>query len=107
MKSTFGSLIVLPLLAIVLIATWCRFRMLCVLVASVLGEIAGLYLYAAYNGWKVASVLSGLASGSVGYRGVEGPRSIVTGLLLFAALGTALGTCVLIGHRIYMHVKSG
>ena len=106
MKSALGSFIVLPLLGIALVASRFGFRASYVLPASVLGEIAGLFLYAAYNRWKVAAVLSGLASGSITYRGTEGPRSMLAGLLLFTALGLALAACVLVAHRIYVRANN-
>ena len=106
MKSTLGSFIVLPLLGIALIASRFGFRPLYMIVASVLGEVAGLFLYSAYNNWKVTGVLSGLASGSLTYRGTEGPRNLVAGLLMFAALGVAIAGCVLIGHGIYRLAKT-
>jgi hypothetical protein len=99
-KSALGSFIILPLLGIALVATRFGFRAPYVLAASVVGEIAGLFLYAAYNRWKVGAVLSGLASGSIAYRGTQGPRGILAGLLMFAALGLALGICVLVLRRI-------
>ena len=40
------------------------------------------FLYAAYNRWKVGAVLSGLASGSITYRGTQGPRGMLLALLL-------------------------
>lgn len=106
MRSALGSFIVMPLLGIALIASLFGVRPLRIIVASVLGEVVGLFLYSAYNRWRVTSVLSGLASGSVAYRGTEGPRSILAGLLMFVTLGVAIAVCVLIGHRLYRRVKS-
>ncbi|HJQ11994.1 MAG TPA: hypothetical protein VJ840_13275 [Gemmatimonadaceae bacterium] len=63
MKSAFGSFIVAPLLGIALVVRLVGFRTLYIVRVSVLGEIAGLFLYSAYNNWKVGSVLSGLAPG--------------------------------------------
>lgn len=95
-----------PLLGIALIVGRFGFRPLYMIVVSVLGEVAGLFLYSAYNKWKVTSVLSGLASGALTYRGGAGPRNIVAGLLMFAALGVAITGCVLIGHGIYRSAKT-
>lgn len=106
MRSTLGSLIVVPLLGIALVASRFGFRPLYILLASVLGELVGLFLYSAYNHWKVTAVLSGLASGSVTYRGTEGPRSILAGLLIFSALGVTIALCVLIGHWIYQRART-
>ena len=107
MRSTLGSLIVLPLICIALVASRLGFRPRYVVAASAIGEILGLFLYAAYNRWKVTSVLSGLASGAVTYRGTEGPRNILVGLLMFIALGVMIALCVLLGHAIFQRVKSG
>ena len=106
MKSTLGSLIVLPLLAIALFASLFGYRPRYMIAASVLGELAGLYLYCAYNRWTVTSVLNGLASGSVTYRGTEGPRNIFGGLLIFIALGVMIACCVLIGYELFRRAKS-
>lgn len=102
MKSALGSFIVLPLLGSALVASRFGFRASYVVTASIIGEIAGLFLYAAYNRWKVGSVLSGLASGSITYRGTQGPRGMFEGFFMFAALGAALAICVLVAHRIYV-----
>ena len=107
MRSTFGSLIVIPLLGIALVASRFGFRPRYIVAASALGEILGLFLYCSYNRWRVGSVLSGLASGAVGYRGTEGPRSVPVGLLMFIAWGVMIAFCVLIGHGIYRRAKSG
>lgn len=106
MKSTLGLLIVIPLLCIALVASVFGFRPRYIVAASVLGEVVGLFLYSSYNRWTVTSVLSGLASGGVGYRGTEGPRNIVAGLLMFMALGAAIALFVLIGDEILRRAKS-
>lgn len=106
MKSALGSFIVIPLLGIALVASRSGFRPRYVIAASALGEVVGLYLYSAYHRWKVTSVLSGLASGSITYRGTEGPRKLFAGLLMFIMLGVMLAFCVLIGHWIYRGAKS-
>ena len=106
MKSALGSFIVMPLLGIALIVSRVGFRALYMFVASVLGEVVGLFLYSAYNKWRVTAVLSGLASGSVTYRGTEGPRSILAALLMFCALGATIALCVLIAHWTYERAKS-
>ena len=107
MRSTFAALIVIPLLTIALVASRFGFRPRYIIAASALAEIVGLMLYSAYNRWKVSAVLSGLASGSVGYRGTEGPRNIMVGLLMFIALGVMIALCVLTGRAIILRVKSG
>ena len=106
MKAALGSFIILPLLGIALIAARLGFRPLYMTVASVLGEVTGLFLYSSYNHWKVSAVLSGLASGALTYRGTAGPRNIAAGFLIFAALGMAIAGCVLIGNGIYRLAKS-
>ena len=106
MKSTLGSLIVLPLLAIVLIVIRFGFRPLHVIVASLFGEVVGLFVYSAYNHWRVSAVLSGLASGSVAYRGTQGPRNTFAGLLIFCELGVAIALCVVFSHWMYQRSKS-
>ena len=106
MKSALGSFIVLPFLGVILIASRFGFRPIYMIVASVLGEAAGLFLYSDYNRWQVSSVLTGLASGALTYRGTAGPRNIVAGFLLFAALGAVITGCVLIGHGIYRLARS-
>jgi hypothetical protein len=75
-------------------------------VVAVLAEFAGVFLYCAYNRWRVTSVLSGLASGAITYRGTAGPRGIAAGLLMLAATALSITGCVLIGHGIYRLVRS-
>jgi hypothetical protein len=77
------------------------------LAASVLGEILGLVMYAAYKQERIVSILTGLASGSVMYTGGSGPRNPVKGLLEFAAFGGALALSVWTAHRIFIRVRSG
>jgi len=105
LKSALGSYIVIPLLCIALMASRVGFRVVYLIVASVLGEVIGLFLYSAYKGWKVTAVLTGLASGSLTYRGTQGPRSIVAGLFIFVGLGVTLACVVLIGHWLSRRAK--
>ncbi|MFN2638333.1 MAG: hypothetical protein ABR585_15080, partial [Gemmatimonadaceae bacterium] len=91
---------------IALIASRFGFRPFYILVASVLGEGVGLFLYAAYNHWKVTAVLSGLASGSLAYRGTQGPRSLLAGVVMFSGIGVTIAAFVLIGHWIFQRAKS-
>jgi len=106
LKSAVGSFIVLPLLAIALIVMRFGFRPVYMVVASILGEVIGILVYSAYNHWRVSAVLTGLASGSLTYRGTLGPRNIFVSLLVFSALGATIALCVVFGHWIYQRGKS-
>lgn len=106
LKSALGSFIVLPLLAITLVVIRFGFRPLYMMAASIVGEIIGIFVYSAYHQWRVSAVLSGLASGSVTYRGTLGPRNIFVSVLFFSAFGVAIALCVAFTHWIYQRGKS-
>jgi hypothetical protein len=106
MKAALISFVLLPLLLIALITITLGFRTLYVLVASVVGAVVGLFLYATYKQVKVVAILSGKASGSIMYVGTAAPRSLVAGLLEFAAFGMLIGLFVLAGHRLYTRART-
>ena len=105
-KAALISFIILPLVLIALVTSRVGFRTLPTLAASVLGDVLGLFLYASYKQHKVASILSGKASGSVMYVGTDAPRGLVEALLKLAAFGIVIGLLVLAGHRIYTRARS-
>ena len=106
MKAALISFVVLPLVLIALVTSRVGFRTPHTLAASVIAEVLGLFLYAAYNQAKVAAVLSGTASGAITYVGTDAPRGLGEALLKLAAFGVAIGLIVLVGHRIYIRVRS-
>jgi hypothetical protein len=73
---------------------------------AALGEVLGLFLYASYKQVKVVSILSGKASGSIMYVGTAAPRSLVIGLLEFAAFGMLIGLFVLAAQKVYTRARS-
>ena len=99
MKSTLIFLVGMPLLAALAAASLRRGAIL-TLAASVAGEVLGLFLYARYNGWRVTTILSGKASGSVVYVGTDAPRQRVVTFLVFCALGCLIGLLVLFLRRV-------
>jgi hypothetical protein len=106
MKAALISFVGLPLVLIALITSRSGFRTLHILAASVLAEVLGLFLYAAYNKWTVAAILSGKASGAVTYVGAAAPRGRVEALLMFVVLGVAIGLIVVFGHWVCVRVRS-
>ena len=82
------------------------YRILHTLVASVVGEVLGLFLYASYKQEKVALILSGKASGAVTYVGTDAPRGMVEALLKLFGVGIAIGLVVLVGHWLQTRVRS-
>jgi hypothetical protein len=106
MMAAFVALIGLPLLLIAAVALVVGIRPFQTIAASMVGAVAGLYLYAAYNNWKVAAILSGKASGAVIYAGTDAPRNQLAGLLVFLALGAAIGLLVVSGHWLYKRARS-
>jgi hypothetical protein len=54
----------------------------------------------------VTAILSGKASGAVGYVGTDAPRHQLEAVLLLLAFGTAIGLLVVIGHRLYTRPRS-
>jgi hypothetical protein len=105
-KAALISFVFLPLLVIALITIAVGFQALYALAASVVGELLGLFVYAAYKQVKVVSILSGKASGSIMYVGTDAPRNIVKGLLEFAVFGMLIGLFVLLGHMVYARARS-
>ena len=77
MKAAVISFVLLPLVLMAWTTRRFGFRILHTLVASVVGEVLGLFLYAFYKQEKVALILSGKASGAVTYVGTEAPRGMV------------------------------
>ena len=76
MKAAVISFVLLPLLLMAWTRSRFGFRILHTLVASVVGEVLGLLLYASYKQEKVALILSGKASGAVAYVGTDAPRGM-------------------------------
>ena len=105
MKSTLFFLGILPVLAAIVAGMRFRFRVLPTATASVAGELLGLFCYAGYNRWRVASVLSGKASGAVAYVGTASPRDRWLALLAFCAWGALIGFTVLLLHRVYIRLR--
>jgi hypothetical protein len=105
-KAAVISFVALPLLLIALVTSRFGFRTLHTLAASVVGEVLGLFLYATYNQWNVAAVLSGKASGAVTYVGTAAPRGWIEAFLMLVGLGVAIGLLVLAGHWVYTRVRS-
>jgi hypothetical protein len=105
-KAALISFVGLPLVLIALVTSRFGFRTLHTLAASVAGEVLGLFLYATYNQWKVAAILSGKASGAIGYVGTEAPRGRIEAFVLLVVLGVAIGLLVLAGHWVYARVRS-
>jgi hypothetical protein len=105
-KAALISFVGLPLVLIALTTMRLGFRTLAVLVASVLGEIPGLFLYAFYKQARVAAILSGKASGAITYVGAAAPRSLVEALLELAGFGIAIGLLVLTAHKAYTRARS-
>ena len=106
MKAALISFVLLPLLVTGVVASAVGSRIFHLLAASVIGEVLGLFMYAAYKQVRVVSILSGQASGSVMYVGPAGPRSLVKGLLELAAFGIALGFAVWTANRVFIRVRS-
>ncbi len=106
MKAVLISFVALPLLLIALVTRAVGFRILQILAASVVGEVLGLFLYAAYKQVKVGSILSGQASGSIMYVGAAGPRSLAKGLLEIAMFGIGIGLAVWTANRVFIRARS-
>ena len=106
MKATLISFVGLPLVLIAWTTRRFDFRTLHTLVASVVGEVLGLLLYASYKQERVAGILSGKASGAVTYVGTEAPRGMVEAILKLSAFGIAIGLVVLAGHWVYARARS-
>lgn len=106
MRAALISFVGLPLLLIALTTSRFGFRTRYTLAASVVGEVLGLFLYATYKQLKVAAILSGKASGAVGYVGTAAPRGWVEAFLTLFMFGVAIGLLVLFGHWVYLRVRS-
>jgi hypothetical protein len=106
MKAAVISFVLLPLVLMAWATRRFGFRILHTLVASVVGEVLGLFLYASYKQEKVALILSGKASGAVMYVGTEAPRGMVEAVLKLFGVGIAIGLVVLAGHWLETRVRS-
>jgi hypothetical protein len=105
-KAALISFVGLPLALIALSVSRFGFRTPSTLAASVVGEVLGLVLYSTYKQEKVAAILSGKASGAVGYVGTAGPRGPVEAFFTLFVLGAAIGLFVLFGHWVYTRARS-
>ena len=106
MKSTLFFLGILPVAAAVVAGLRFGFRVLSTVTASIAGELLGLFLYAAYNRWPLAAVLSGKASGALNYVGTDAPRQRLIGFLMFCGWGALMGIFVLFVQRLYTRLRS-
>jgi hypothetical protein len=106
MKAALISFVVIPLVLMAWTTGRFGYRILHTLVASVVGEVLGLFLYASYKQEKVALILSGKASGAVTYVGTDAPRGMVEALLKLFGVGIAIGLVVLVGHWLQTRVRS-
>jgi hypothetical protein len=106
MKAALISFVLIPLVLMAWTTSRFGYRILHTLVASVVGEVLGLFLYASYKQEKVAQVLSGEASGAVTYIGAAAPRGMVEALFKLSAFGIAIGLVVLAGHWVYTRARS-
>jgi hypothetical protein len=99
------SLVALPVLLITLATKRFGFTVFSTLAASVVGELLAFLLFASYNKWKVAKILSGEASGLVGYAAPD-PRGRATAVLFLCALGIMIGLLAVSVHWIYSRTQS-
>ena len=106
MKAALISFVVIPLVLMAWTTGRFGYRILHTLVASVVGEVLGLFLYASYKEERVRLILSGKASGAVTYVGTEAPRSMVEALLKLAGFGIAIGLVMLAAHWVYARARS-
>jgi hypothetical protein len=106
MKAAVISFVLIPLVLMAWTTRRFGYRILHTLVASVVGEVLGLFLYASYKEEKVRLILSGKASGAVTYVGTEAPRGMVEALLKLAGFGIAIGLVVLAAQWVYARARS-
>ena len=106
MKAAVISFVLLPLVLMAWTTRRFGFRILHTLVASVVGEVLGLFLYASYKQEKVALILSGKASGAITYVGTDAPRGMVEAVLKLFGVGIAIGLVVLVGHWLQTRARS-
>jgi hypothetical protein len=106
MKAALISFVLIPLVLMAWTTRRFGYRILHTLVASVVGEVLGLFLYASYKQEKVRLILSGKASGAITYVGTDAPRGMVEALLRLAGFGIAIGLVVLAAHWLYVRVRS-
>jgi hypothetical protein len=106
MKAAVISFVLIPLVLMAWTTRHFGYRILHTLVASVIGEVLGLFLYASYKEDKVGSILSGKASGAVTYVGTDAPRGVVEALLKLAGFGIVIGLVVLAVHWVYARARS-
>jgi hypothetical protein len=107
MKAALISFVLIPLVLMAWTTSRFGYRILHTLVASVVGEVLGLFLYASYKQEKVALILSGKASGAVTYVGTDAPRGMIEALLKLFGVGIAIGLVVLVGHWLQTRMRSG
>jgi hypothetical protein len=106
MKAALGSFVILPLVLAALVTSRSALRTFPTLAAAVAGEVLGLFLYAGYKHERVAAILSGKASSSVGYVGPDAPRNQIEAFLSLCVVGIALGLLVLAVRWIYFRLRS-
>jgi hypothetical protein len=106
MKAALISFVLIPLVLIAWTTRRFGYRILHTLVASVVGEVLGLFLYASYKEERVRQILSGEASGAITYVGGAAPRGMVEALLKLAGFGIAIGLGVLAAHWLYTRARS-
>ena len=106
MKAAVISFVLIPLVLMAWTTRRFGYRILHTLVASVVGEVLGLFLYASYKEEKVRLILSGKASGAVTYVGTDAPRGMVEAILKLAGFGIAIGLVVLAAHWVYARARS-
>jgi hypothetical protein len=100
------SFVALPLLLIALVTSRFGFTVFSTLAASVVGELLVFLLFASYNKWKAAEILSGKTSGVVAYAGTPDLRARGMALLLLCALGIAIGLLAVSVHWMYSRAQS-
>jgi hypothetical protein len=107
MKSALIFLLVaFPVMFIALATRRFGFTVFPVLGASVIGELLALLLFASYNKWKGAEILSGKAPGLVAHIAVVDQRARGAAILMVCGFGIAIGLLALIVHYVYSRVQS-
>jgi hypothetical protein len=103
---TILFIIGVPLAVIAFTAKVAGFRTFYILAASVVGELLGLLLLAAYTRISANAILSGKKTGAVLYFPPAALRDrLETSAVLFC-LAIAIGGIVLLGRSIYVHARS-
>ena len=107
MKTAFTfSFLALPLLLIALVTSRFGFTVFSTLAASVVGELLVFLVFASYNRWKAAEILSGKATGVVASAGTAELRAQGMALLLLCAIGIAIGLLAVSVHWMYSRAQS-